>query len=409
VVAKISLPYPEYLSKLPLSIVLERKKNRRASEGSTYLRFSIPIEPADRLSFPDLLGRYPGSAFRFRGRSSLDVAIESATIKQRLEKLRNKHPRLFSGDPLRRVPRADREGYLSAIREIGEYWFDGLFRKLRVTDSISDELRGPAKEFLLAKLRVPEQEIEIELEPHSHEIIPWGMIFDDKLMTTGEWTEKFWGFQHVIHERTAWTGVFDQLPICPKVFVSVDAADDVRQMHQHRFHPLSANTGLCTISSIASESQFYTCMANFPGDCLYHFGKAEIAQGLGATDQALLIGGQRATVARLIQDDAPRYSQGSVLAFLNGCDTNGGDVHSREALLGRLGSYDANKLHCIVSVGKIPSGFAARFGLAFWHSFLRNGTTAGQSLLQARARLNRKGNPLGLLYAFYGLSSLHVR
>jgi hypothetical protein len=112
--------------------------------------------------------------------------------------------------------------------------------------------------------------------------------------------------------------------------------------------------------------------------------------------------------AQKIKTPGPRQRPDLPLVFLNACESAVAAGTMSAASFPRHFLRWGNRA-VIGSEAAIPDDVAAKFSRMFYEGILDDGLPVGDAVFQARIRLLARGNPLGILYTFYGDPDLVVQ
>lgn len=232
--------------------------------------------------------------------------------------------------------------------------------------------------------------------PHTHE--------KDVICPSG-----FWGFRHYLgmphtsnQTTTAPSEIFYQDHPEFMMSVSTDPAFVLRTGHE-------ANLGKfiefdwVTYADTLQETLDAFKDENTPPNIVYFYCHGGLTQ---TNNPAILVGNDETILRSDIRAEGIQLNKSHPLVFINGCHTTA--LHPAQALEFVSAFVEVAQAAGVIGTEiTIFEPLATAFAEAFFKRFL-NGEPVGKAIRNSRLDLLRRGNPLGLVYIPYVISSLRL-
>jgi hypothetical protein len=427
---------PQYAPTLNITVIQPQSQSPRSAFE---VMFDIPLGVGSGPLWDYFKQRYPGvPTFQLQGVAHPNLQAHSQRIYQLLNSYfgaatTSTNP-LFDRDlntqPQNKRLSSQHEGkeLLRKLAPYGHHMFRELFVDLKppASPNLSLQEFRAAKKLLMDLIDNHGLVLAFAEMPFTGHLFPWTFLFRRSLPPSCTWDDACaacLAFFHQIEDRQDWANRNACLGFLPTTHAAVCPTADFHSIHSSPSHPFRVtNPAHCSVDWLSDVQTLRRCLQSLTGDAFYFFGHADSRDPAVPLDNWLELQAQQMTVDDLQADNSPNYTKENVFVFVNGCEVASMSLTliTPSTIVGRLGRLEplppplmrpsAGPVHCLTTIHKIPSTFAAIFGSHFWQEFLPGNSTAGEALLAARIHMAKQyGNPLGLLYTYFGNSHLNCR
>jgi hypothetical protein len=311
--------------------------------------------------------------------------------------------RNLSSEP--KIDPADTTYFLSELAREGHYAFHKVFEDPRAKMAIH--------QLINANIGMT---IDIQSEDF---FLPWQLLYDGDPNVIRY--ENFWGFRYIIsrciiRDMRGQGFPFPLLPVLDVPSVALQTDESLAHVFKEEipFFEKLHDTGKIRLFKLRSldaadsnnEKKFFANFCDSTAASISHYACHAHYDDTQPHHSHLLLTDQFPLSIRDIESLDTELAK-DCFVFLNACETG---LHNPLRTLDFVNAFLRNGAKgVIVTETQISDQFAANFAKRFYRLFLQ-GREVGACLLKStQSFLEKDGNPLGLVYAYYGDPSLHVK